>query len=180
MKKLGFVLLLMVILSAGAFAQHPEGQWGLGIKYQHHLDWDGFGGSWGGAFTLKAPQLPIFWGLNLRIENNLFGLTATGDYYFLNNRLLDEANFGWYLGFGAYAGFWHSSWKALDQSYSWNAIHLGGRVPVGVYFFPIEFFEVFFGVIPSVGLSMYFGDFDDNFRFPDGNLGFEIGFRFWF
>jgi hypothetical protein len=172
MKKLVLVLALLVILAIGAFAEHPEG-WGIGIVGQSHFDWNGFKGSPGAALSLKAPQWPIFWGINARIRNSYFGLSVTGDYYMVDKRLTPDINFGWYIGIGGYAGFYH---VGGDSSY--NGLSVGARVPVGIYIIPVSFFEVFLDVAPSLGLGIYLGN-KSGLELPAGGLGADLGVRFW-
>jgi len=172
MKKLALVLVFLVILAVGAFAEHPGG-WGIGIVGQSHFDWNGFAGSPGAALSLKAPQKPIFWGVSARIKNNYFGVSVTGDYYLIDKRLTPDINFGWYLGIGGYAGFYH---VGGDSNY--NGLGVGARVPIGIYVFPVNFFEVFIDIAPSLGLGINFGD-KGGLELPAGGLGADLGVRFW-
>jgi len=175
MKKIVVVLVLITALSVGVFAQHPSG-WGVGVMGQYNLAWDGFGGGGGAALSLKAPQLPIYWGLNLDIRSHTFGFSVTGDYYIIDNPILSDINLGWYLGLGGYVGLAHYSYKSTD----WNSFRFGARLPVGIYILPVKFLEVFLDVAPSLGVGIYTGDYDDHFHFPEGGLGFDLGVRFWF
>jgi len=172
MKKLVLILALMVYMAVGAFAEHPDG-WGIGIVGQGHLDWNGFKGSPGAALSLKMPQKPIFWGISARIMSNYLGVSVTGDYYLIDKRLTPDINLGWYLGIGGYAGFYHVSG---DGSY--NGLGAGARVPIGIYIIPVDFFEVFVDVAPSLGLGIYLGN-KSGLELPAGGLGADIGVRFW-
>jgi hypothetical protein len=172
MKKLVLVLVFLVILAAGAFAEHPGG-WGIGVMGQSNFDWDGFANSWGAALSLKAPQLPIFWGINGRIRNDYFGLSVTGDYYIIDQTITPDINFGWYFGIGGYAGFYH-----VGENIDYNGLGFGARVPIGIYFIPVRFFEVFLDVAPSLGLGINFGN-KSGMDLPAGGLGVDLGVRFW-
>jgi len=79
MKKffLAGVLGLVLTISA-AFADHPSG-WGIGIMGRGGWGY-GHGGLGGTALSLKAP-MPVYWGINLDMGSNYFGLGLTGDYY---------------------------------------------------------------------------------------------------
>jgi len=175
MKKLVLVLALSVILAVGAFAEHPGG-WGIGIMGQRHFKWAGFAGNWGGSLSLKVPQKPVFWGLSLHTEpeTNYFGLSATGDYYLIDKKLKPDINFGYYFGIGSYAGFYH-----FGGDKNLYGIGAGARVPIGIYFFPVSFFEVFVDVAPSLGLEINIGN-GSGPNFPAGGLGADLGVRFWF
>ena len=173
MKKFALITILMFVVSAAAFAERPAG-WGIGILAQHNLAWDGFGGNWGVGVSLKAPQWPIFWGINLDFRSNFFGIGLTGDYYLLEQVIVEDVNFGWFIGLGGYGSF-------ASLSNSWTSLRLGGRVPVGVYIMPVDFLEVFLSVAPSLGLGLYFGEGRDSpFNFPEGGFGVDFGIRFWF
>ena len=172
MKTLVLVLVFLVILAVGAFAEHPGG-WGIGIVGQSDFEWDGFAGYGGAALSLKVPQLPIFWGISARIKNNYFGINVTGDYYIIDKRLTSGINFGWYLGISGYAGFYH---VGGDSNY--NGLGVGARVPIGIYIIPVRFFEVFLDVAPSLGLGVNFGGVN-GFDLPAGGLGADLGVRFW-
>jgi len=175
MKKTVIVLLLSLLLSAGAFADHPSG-WGIGIVGQYNLAWDGFDGSPGLSLSLKAPQMPIYWGINVDLGKHLVGFNITGDYLIIDQPLVREVNLGWYLGLGGYVGFYKYSFETTD----WVSLRAGARLPIGIYIVPVKFFEVFVDVAPSLGMGMYFGDYDDSFNFPEGGLGLDLGLRFWF
>jgi len=125
----------------------------------------------GRRLSLKAPQKPIFWGISAGIDtkNDIFGLNVTGDYYLLDQRLTPDFNFGWYLGIGGYAGFYH-----VGED---NGLGVGARVPIGIYIFPVPFFEIFLDVAPSLGINL---GTVNGLKFPAGGLGADLGIRFWF
>lgn len=166
MKKLILVFLLAIIVSAGAFAERPGG-WGVGLVGQSNFAWDNFGQtSWWGV-SLKAPQLPIYWGIHLRFQSGLFGMSVVGDYYFLEQVIVPDVNFGWFLGLGGNVSFW--TYDGGSPS-----VFLGGRIPVGLYIMPVDFFEAFLNLAPTLGLHI------NPASFPEGFLGFDFGVRFWF
>jgi len=167
MKKIVLALLLVSFMSVGLFAQRPDG-WGIGVMAQYGMNWDGFHGSGSAAFSLKAPQLPIYWGVNMRFTNDYFRISVSGDYYLLEQSLTDDINFGWYLGLGAYVGLVTNGGAGL---------FFGGRLPVGLYIMPVVEvpIEIFMELAPSLGIAF----FDDTVTFPDGGLQFAIGIRFW-
>jgi opacity protein-like surface antigen len=173
MKKLILIVLLgLVIATAGVFADHPAG-WGIGVEGQYNFAWEGFEGGSGAALSLKAPQLPIFWGISLSFRDDTFGISVTGDKYITDKALIPDINLGWYLGLGGYVGLLHWS--------GYNMINFGARLPIGLSWRPLDFLELFLDVAPSLGLGIYFGDYvGDNFEFPEGGLGMDIGVRLWF
>jgi hypothetical protein len=176
MKKIFVVMVLILALPVFAFAQHPSG-WGIGVMGQYNMAWDGFGRAPGAALSLKAPQLPIYWGANMELRGHGIGLSLTGDYYLIDKAL--SSYFGWYFGIGAYAGF--HSYNDESKSERWTSIRGGLRAPIGIYIMPVRFFELFLDVAPSLGVGLYFGNYsDERFKFPEGGLGGDVGIRFWF
>ena len=173
MKKTIVTLILLLLMSVSAFANHPAG-WGLGIVGQYDFAWDNNVSAPGAALSLKAPQSPIYWGLSLALRENGFGVSVTGDRYLVDTTLVRELNFGWFLGLGAYAGVY-----IYNSSESGISLHAGARAPIGIYIFPVNFLELFLDVAPSLGLGLGIGD-RGGIDFPDGGIGGEFGIRFWF
>ena len=178
MKRILLVLVFAVILAAGAFADHHPSGLGLGIIGRINVAWyedleDDTGAA---ALSLKIPWVPIFWGASVEYKEHAFGLCLTGDYYLIDNSFVDNGKFGWYFGFGGYA-----SYNAKEDEYgSWASIHLNVRVPIGISFMPVRFFEIYVEAAPGMGIGVYLGEYSDKFRFPDGGFGFDMGLRFWF
>ena len=181
MKKLALVLVLAVIISVGAFAQHPSG-WGVGGGYQYGGGWEG--GDPGSTLTLflKAPSMPIYWGIGLNILDweftsnyTYFGLSVTGDSFLIHDTLVPDVGLSWFLGVGGYLEFHSFS----GSNWSRTGLGFGVRVPIGLSIMPIENLEFFLSVAPSICLNIELGDFAD-----DPGLGggwqTDIGFRFWF
>jgi hypothetical protein len=175
MRKFWFLGILLIILPAGAFAQHPQG-WGVGVVGQYGFAWDGFSGSPGFALSLKLPRFPLYMSAYIFMQDHGSGFSLTADHYIIDETIIPGINFGWFMGIGAYAGFNSSN----DPSRDWTAVKAGARVPVGIYLNPVDFFEVFTNLAPSLGLGYYTGDYHKTFNFPEGGIGLDIGVRFWF
>jgi hypothetical protein len=169
------VLLLFLILTAGIFADHPDGM-GIGLDFRYSVT-----GGWGPALTLKLPVVPVYWGIGLGIDNNWFSLSVTGDYYIIDRipvkALASKINVGWYLGIGGYTNLWlwkdnyFPSWaKDNDREMSLAA---GVRIPIGLSWQPLEYLEVYFDIAPSFGLWAI------PFRFPDWDINVDLDIRFW-
>jgi hypothetical protein len=170
MKKLVLAAFLGLVLSAGAFAEHPGG-WGIGVLGRWGWGWDLAGSGIGGAaLSLKAPSAPVYWGLSLGIRDHYFGLAATGDYYLIDQTLISGVNFGWYLGLGGFVSF--DSWR------NFSAFAAGVRLPIGISWRPVDVVELFLDVAPGLGLGAYFGD-KSGLYFPAGDFPLELGLRFW-
>jgi len=173
MKKLVLVLLLGTILAGGVFAQHPGG-WALGVGAQ-------FGGTWQSSVTgqslsvfLKAPQLPIYWGIDLALfQTNSFSLGVTGDYFLIDEIFVPEARLGWFLGLGGYFQF-----STGTGGSSWTMIDFGVRLPIGIYIFPVDFLEIFLDIAPSLGFYTYVSG-GSAVGLGGGWQG-DFGIRFWF
>ena len=188
MKKTVLVLVLTVILAVAAFADHPSG-WGIGIL-------GSFGGGWasgstvggGAALSLKAPQLPVFWGLNLNFGSGYLGFGVTGDYYFIDRKLVPEVGLNWYVGFGGWLSFWSYSYnKNKDNAYSYAHIAAGARLPIGLSWQPLSFLEIFLDIAPSLGIGFDTkADYKSGgeahsggIHFPAGGWPVELGIRLW-
>ena len=170
MKRLVLVLLLAVVLSVSAFAEHPEG-WGAGFGYQ-------FGGLWespgtvnqGLTLYLKAPEFPIHFGLSLGLDTSTFRFSVTGDYYVLDKTLSSDIGLGWFVGVGGY-------FRVTTSKDDYIGVDLGARLPVGLYWMPLDFLEIFFDIAPSVGLFAHFNPVKIGLG---GGWQGEIAVRFWF
>ena len=182
MKKVIIVVALAAILATGTvFADHPDG-WGVGLlgSFGSTLGdnlWNEAGTGGGLVFSLKAPQLPIYWGINLDFNSWYFGLGVSGDYYLIDQNIVDEV-LGWYLGVGVWVGF--SFWDMHEGN--GFGLTTGGRVPVGLSVqIPIEAItlEFFAAFVPKLGLGMFTSDYYDETKLFF-NLGAEVGFRIWF
>ncbi|MCL2602073.1 MAG: DUF3996 domain-containing protein [Treponema sp.] len=180
MKKAVLVLALAVGLSAGAFAQHPN-KLGVGAGFQYGGNWDSDRGDPGSGLSLflKTSTLPIYWGIYANVFNwefgdhTHFGFNVTGDYFLKHDYLVQEAGLSWFLGVGGYAGFWRSS-----NGFSSNLLDFGVRLPIGLSWMPVNFFEVFIDVAPSVGF--YFWSGDRSTSGLGGGWQGDLGIRFWF
>ena len=159
-------------MSTSAFAYHTSG-WGVGVAGRFNLDLDDFGSAFGAALSLKAPQLPIYWGINLAFRQSGFNLNLTGDGYLFDETLAEKISLGWFLGLGAYAG------TGIGNN-GYASTSFGVRTPVGIYMFPVNSLEIFLNLAPSLGVGFYFGDSPKRFRFPESDIGLDIGVRFWF
>jgi hypothetical protein len=169
MKKLILAALLgFVLCTAGAFAGHPGG-WGIGVLGRWGWGWTG-GDSGGAALSLKAPSVPVYWGFSLGIRDHYFGITATGDYYIIDQTLIPRANFGWYWGLGGFVSFHFRE--------NFSAIAAGLRLPIGISWRPVDVLELFLDVAPELGLGTYFGS-TSGLYFPAGEFPLDLGLRFW-
>jgi hypothetical protein len=163
MKKFAAICIVGFVLgTAGAFADHPDG-WGLGVVFGGGVD------GWGPSLSLKAPQLPIFWAINLGFGKNYFGLGVSGDYYFIDKKFPTDINLNWYLGVGGYATMWGFN----DDKFG---LALGARVPVGLSWQFLKHGEIFLEIAPQLGLEVA-----PDFRFPQSSFfNAALGARFWF
>jgi hypothetical protein len=174
MKRIATICIIGLFLSPVAAAQHSEG-WGLGVMFHGGPYWDNYldNGSGGFAISLKAPALPIHWGVNLDFIGHHFGTGITADYYFIDKIFDTELNLGWYMGVGGTSGF--EFWDNNLTRYT-----LGIRVPAGLSWQFMENTELFdrlelvLSMAPSVGLG--FGDGGKRFS---GGWFAEVGLRIW-
>ncbi|MDR1098953.1 MAG: DUF3996 domain-containing protein [Treponema sp.] len=190
MKKVVLAVLLgFVLCTAGVFAEHPGG-WGIGIMGRGGYGW-GSGGLGGAALSLKAPKVPVFWGVNLGLYSNYFGVGVTGDYYFIDHMIIPDIGLGWFFGAGGFFNF--GSYNSGYDYNKWTTVSFGARLPIGLswqFFRNSKIgFEIFGDVVPSLGLALRFWDSKyDSYQNAAGNnrLGvgggfdFELGLRIWF
>jgi hypothetical protein len=182
MKKIVLTFVLAAILATGSvFAAHPNGL-GIGVQGGYGIGFTGYNGSAGAALSLKIPNIPIFWAVNLNFGDNFFGIGLTGDKYIFDQKI--SGPFGWYLGLGLYFNYY--SWSFSNTDYSpVGGLGVGARVPIGLSIQPVKFFEIFLDVAPALGLYVNFEGKYKGVIYRDGGMGLafgmplEIGLRFW-
>jgi hypothetical protein len=182
MKKVTLVLLLGIILSAAAFAQSGLG---IGAGFQYGNSWRSGSKSGSGiSLFLKAPSIPIYWGISIPLfdmklgDETKFSLGVTGDYYFFNRSVFPEAYLGWFFGVGGYFKYWRYSYN-----YTYNMMDFGVRAPVGLSCQPLNSLEFFLDLAASIGFytQAYSGDtLADNTSGLGGGWQGDFGVRFWF
>jgi len=164
MKKILVVLVLGAILVTGtAFADHPEGSFGIGV--QGGGGWSGGGGIYGGALTIKETVSPIFWAISF--GGNYLGIS--GDVRFIEGALVDSINLHWYIAAGLYANFY-----VFSNDFG---IGFGGQLPIGLSWHLLEFIELYFQAVPYIGVGAFFSR--DSYGL-DWGVGANIGLRLWF
>jgi hypothetical protein len=202
MKKLILVVLIGLLVSTAAFADHE----GFGIGPVFGFGW--FDGNIGwGALSLKIPNIPIFWAFSIPyVGRGGFNFGVSGDFYFIDKNLVSNTmtnedgdyNFklDWYFGLGFFVNMFFGNRYWYDPYWDNNVLHPGGwetrgsvdfglRVPIGLSWHIIKQIELFLGLVPGVGfwigpswdnkLHEYYTDFN---VYP--YIGGEIGVRFWF
>jgi hypothetical protein len=166
MKRFVIAAFLALAIGAGSlFAEHPGG-WGIGLQ-------GGWSGGGGGALTLKAPKLPIYWA----VSAGGGWLSVSGDYYFIDKSLASGAagTLGWYLGAGGFVNIVYNNryYSYWGDNYYWLGI--GAEVPIGLSWLPLDFLEIYIQAVPFVGLGIG----DNVFGIWPG-IGANLGIKFWF
>ena len=152
--------LQMVVCVGGAFA------WAIGIQ-----GGGGYPAGGGAAVTFKLDSLPLVFAADAAIYSNAFMIGLTGDYWFLNDTLVDTGigPLGWFLGAGAGVGLWLG-----DDIFG---IQLAARLPIGLnMMIPVGSIEIepYIQVVPTLGANLMYGDI---FHFGvAGNLGLRFHF----
>ncbi len=150
------VLLFTVVFSGAVFAKNNIA---VGLAATFSMPFEG-GGEPGVIGLLKLPALPIMFGFGGTLgENTNFYIKA--DWWLYQGNLTGPV--GIYAGLGAYV--------LISENFE-----IGGRIPIGVYFFPLDFLEVFLEPSIAVGVGNIGGDID----FPTFGFMGELGVRFWF
>jgi len=165
MKKILLVIVLAVIMAGAVFADHPDDKFGIGVMAGWYGGW-GSGGLAHTALSLKMPNAPVFWGINLNFSSGHFNLGISGDKYFIERALISGVGLHWYVGLGAWANVGFSS-GTVDLS-------AGARLPIGLSWHMFSFLELFMDVAPSLGVRII-----PKFDFPAGGWPIELGVRLW-
>ena len=155
MKKKILVLVsaLLIFSAANAFS------WGIGGAFGLPLGDDVPGAN--ALLSLKVDQFPFIMGIGFSIGQDTANFGFTADWHMIRQNLTGMLN--WYAGPGLYV------------AYAGDTFHLGGRVPVALYIFPIDALELFVEVAPTLSAGL-----GDPITFPNFGIQSSFGFRFWF
>jgi hypothetical protein len=169
MKRIALLVTLLVMLSVGVFASpvHPNNL-GIGVLWGGNASSGNFHNN--AALSLKLPALPVFWGVTLGgIGGEGISVGLQGDVYLLGSQLIPAVNLGWFLGLGAYGNI------LLGND---AAIAFGGRIPLGLTWQPVRFFELFGNFVGTVGTGLYTHGDGGLMGFRSA-IGGELGIRAW-
>ena len=175
MKKLLIVFVLVTVFSTGTvFAQREDPRpdnFGIGVLGRFGGGW--LGGTYGGAaLALKIPNLPVYWGIDFDLYgDSYFRVGVTADFLNIFGGKFIPC-IGWYWDLGAFAGLGFGN-DRMD-------IDIGVRLPLGLTFQPIEWFEIFLAWVPSIGVGIRTRLHNDDRAYLYGGWPFELGIRFWF
>lgn len=152
MKKIAVIMLILSLVGAGsAFAAGPLGLTGFGVYGTLGSTAGKLGG--GVGLSLKWASFPV---VGLQYNLTAERINASVDYYIIDAEGL-AANLSYFLGAGLYAGIGTGGGEAQ--------VDFGFRIPVGLQFWPIRKFELFFAPVlaiavipePELGLGAEFG-----------------------
>lgn len=147
-------LVLIAVVAMGGFAEK------IGIGAAFGLN--ALGGLPSSAMlSVKIPQLPILWGVAAQFGAGNFNAGVTADWWLYQQDL--GSSIGLYVGPGLYL--------SLPEPFE-----IGGRIPIGLNAFPLDFLEVFVELAPA----LVFFSSDTGVTIPDIRLQGAAGFRFWF
>jgi len=162
-KKTVLAFILLVIISAGAFADHPSGL-GVGI-FTSIMEFDAI---MGGGLSVKIPRVPIYWAIEYTMGSAADILGLRGDIYIIDSKLVPKINLNWFLGVGVWGE------KSFNVLYDGEDYAAGGlKMPVGLSWQPIPLLEVFLDFAPFICMTSN----------PDpffASWSIEGGVRFWF
>ncbi|MEW6564335.1 MAG: hypothetical protein ACOZCE_10160 [Spirochaetota bacterium] len=156
MKRFSLVLALAVLLSSATSlfaASGPAGLTGIGVYGSLGSTAGTLGG--GVGLSLKWGSFPV---VGLKYDFNASRFNASLDYYVIDAEGL-ASNLSYFLGVGAYAGI------AGGSNGGNAAFDMGLRMPIGLQFWPVKKFELFFAPViavplypsPSFGFGAEFG-----------------------
>ncbi len=119
------------------------------------------------GITGKIPGLAPIFGLNfsLSAKENRYFIGATADWILYKQPVFPEYNINFYMGPGAYLSALFADKGRFD---------LGLRIPVGLNWTPVKFFETFFELTPAFGIT-----FRDPVA-PGWLIQGALGARVWF
>jgi hypothetical protein len=165
MKKL-FAAALLAVLVALAPAAAQTGNVAIGPVYS--VNFLGISSPLGGlGVTGKIPGLSPLFGLNFSLspKDSRYFLGLTADWLLYKEPLYAPFNLNFYLGPGFYTSL------LIDQA---SRFDLGLRIPVGINWVPLKFFETFLEVTPAFGIT-----FQDPIA-PSWLFQSALGARVWF
>ncbi|MDR2095295.1 MAG: DUF3996 domain-containing protein [Treponema sp.] len=173
----GILALFICISGVSAGGNNHPDKWALGpIFLGGYLGGYNAGGFYGGMLALKAPPIPVYWGIQLDfidLNRQVFDAGFTGDYYVFDRMLVPGIKLGWYLGVGGFFSLSH-----YFGSGEWTYLNVGVRVPVALSWQPLSWLEIIGGITPCLGLHFYVAGKDGlHLNWP---LVGELGARFWF
>ncbi len=133
MKRIGIAACLLFLIATGGFCVSEATCVGLYGDF-------GFGNvSYGGlGLTFRIHPIPIMWGLVYDFGDQ-GSIALSGDWWVINAHLTGALDY--YLGVGLYVG---------TSFGSGGGINFGGRIPIGIQFYPIQKLEVFLEGAPVV------------------------------
>ena len=152
------IIILAAVLLVGIAIAGSAQSFGIGGSFSI----DALGGLPSSAMlSIKVPQVPVLWGIGAQLGTSNFDLALTADWWLYRQGLVSFI--GLYVGPGLYA--------RLPQ-----VIEIGGRVPIGINAYPLNFLELFLEVAPTL---LFFSS-DSGVTIPRFGLQGAFGFRFWF
>lgn len=151
---------LKVIIIAFVFLGLSSAVYSIGIGASFGVNSLGDNPGTSTMLSLKLDQMPFLLGIGANSGGGGFVVGATADWWFVNANLVNFINY--YAGPGIYA--------AVGS----NTLDFGGRLPLGLNAFPLDFLELFIEIAPTLGVGL------DPFVFPKFGLQSALGLRFWF
>jgi hypothetical protein len=159
MKKILICVLLFALLFSGAvFAK----DFAVGLAVTFSMSTLNQAGNPGVIGLLKLPSLPVMLGFGGTIGSNATNFYVKADWWLAQGRLSGMIQY--YAGLGVYT--------IISEQFE-----IGGRIPVGLQIFPLDFLEVFLEPSLTVGVGGIGGNAID---FPVIGFIGELGVRFWF
>jgi|TergutMp193P3_1026864.scaffolds.fasta_scaffold66975_2 hypothetical protein len=178
MKKLLLILFAGLLVSAAAFADHPQDKWAIGPVNGVAIGIYDYGYYTNVGVSLKAPMIPVFWGIYSNLSPWGAGAGLTGDYYIIEKNIIEteatnkdgtyDLKLDWYLGVGGFFDFFVWDWG------DYTFFNAGVRVPGGVSWHIVRALELSVGIAPGLGVT----NWDEKFRFHFA-VPVEISFRYW-
>lgn len=160
---------LMILLFAAAALVPAAAQSGnVAVGPVYSVNFFGLSSPLGGlGVTGKLPGLAPVFGFNFSLspKDSRYFLGVTADWLLYKQPLYEPFNLNFYLGPGFYTSL------LIDKA---SRFDLGLRIPVGVNWVPLKFFEAFLEVTPAFGIT-----FQDPVQ-PSWLFQSAVGARVWF
>ena len=157
MKKIIVLVVLVLVVISGTTFARPTG---FAIGAAFGINELGTDIPMSALLSFKLPQFPVMFGAGMRLNESVFNLALTADWWLYRTHLVGVVSL--YIGPGLYI--------TIPDN-----VRFGLRLPVGIQAFIIEPFELFLEIAPTITIVA-----PEGIEIPSFGAQGAVGFRFWF